>query len=539
VEGVLRGDEIVAALEHVRGPLYVVRRGLESVVVTCAAFENARDAGDAQDQTQIFSVGALGPQALGDRAFCRAHGVRYAYVAGAMANGIASEELVEAIGRAGMVGFFGAAGLSLERVERAIARIQQALGPAGHTYGFNLIHSPDDPQLESAIAELYLRRGVRLVSASAYLRLTLPLVRYRVSGIHRDEAGRVVAPNRVVAKVSRVEVARQFLSPPPTEMLDELVRDGAITREQAELAQRIPLAEDLTAEADSGGHTDNRPALTLLPTMLALRDELQRAHQYASVPRIGAAGGIATPAAACAAFSMGAAYILTGTINQACVEAGTSDAVKQMLAEARQADVTMAPAADMFEMGVKVQVLKRGTMFAIRARKLYDLYRSCAGMDEIPPAQRTMIERDLLRCTLGEAWEQTQAFFAARDPGQIERAQRDPKHKLALVFRSYLGQSSNWANAGKPDRRVDYQIWCGPAMGAFNEWVRGSCLEPAGGREVAVVAMNLLVGAAALTRANWLGALGVALPPGARRFEPRGADALSEILSGAVEECAA
>ena len=32
------------------------------------------------------------------------------------------------------------------------------------------------------------------------------------------------------------------------------------------------MAEDLTAEADSGGHTDNRPAITLLPTMLALRD---------------------------------------------------------------------------------------------------------------------------------------------------------------------------------------------------------------------------------------------------------------------------
>jgi NAD(P)H-dependent flavin oxidoreductase YrpB (nitropropane dioxygenase family) len=41
------------------------------------------------------------------------------------------------------------------------------------------------------------------------------------------------------------------------------------------------------------------------------------------------------------------------------VEAGTSDTVRQMLAEAEQADVAMAPSADMFELGVKVQVLKR------------------------------------------------------------------------------------------------------------------------------------------------------------------------------------
>ena len=64
---------------------------------------------------------------------------------------------------------------------------------------------------------------------------------------------------------------------------------------------------------------------------------------------------------------MGAAWILTGSINQACRESGTSDVVRTMLAETEQADVIMAPAADMFEMGVDVQVLKRGTMFSMRA----------------------------------------------------------------------------------------------------------------------------------------------------------------------------
>ena len=56
-----------------------------------------------------------------------------------------------------------------------------------------------------------------------------------------------------------------------------------------------------------------------------------------------------------------------------------------MLAAAEQADVAMAPAADMFEMGVKVQVLKRGTMSAMRAAKLYEIYRTCTGLDDIPP----------------------------------------------------------------------------------------------------------------------------------------------------------
>src|SRR6202040_196837 len=123
------------------------------------------------------------------------------------------------------------------------------------------------------------------------------------------------------------------------------------------------------------------------------RDRLQAQYRYDVPLRVGAAGGIATPASVAAAFAMGAAYVLTGSINQACVESGSSDTVREMLAQAEQADVTMAPAADMFEMGVKVQVLKRGTMFAMRAAKLYELYRGYASLDEIPATERAQLEK--------------------------------------------------------------------------------------------------------------------------------------------------
>ncbi|MBL8795898.1 MAG: PfaD family polyunsaturated fatty acid/polyketide biosynthesis protein, partial [Planctomycetia bacterium] len=324
-------------------------------------------------------IPAVRVEDLGDAAFRAEHRLRYAYVAGAMANGIASVEIVEAMSRAGMLGFFGAAGLSLPNVENAIDRLSRDLGTA--PFGVNLIHTPNEPNHEAGIVSLFLRRNVRLVEASAYLDLTPPVVRYRVAGLHRDASGRTVAPNRIVAKVSRVEVASKFLAPPPAGILRQLVAQGEITADQADLAARIPMAQDLTAEADSAGHTDNRPALALLPTMLALRDRLQAQHGFAVPPRVGAAGGISTPASAAAAFAMGAAYIVTGSVNQACVESGSCDAVRQMLAEAEQADVIMAPAADMFEMGVKVQVLKRGTMFAMRAAKLYEIYRSRESLD--------------------------------------------------------------------------------------------------------------------------------------------------------------
>lgn len=456
---------------------------------------------------------------LGDPSFCADHGIRFPYLAGAMANGIGSADIVEAMGRAGMLAFFGAAGLALPVVEAAIERISRTLGDI--PYGFNLIHSPNEPDLEAAVVDLYLRRGVRLVEASAYLDLTLPVVRYRLKGIHRDASGRVVTPNRVIAKVSRVEVATKFLSPPPAALLRELVASGELSAEQAELAREVPMADDLTAEADSAGHTDNRPAITLLPTMLALRDRLQEQFGYARQPRVGAAGGISTPASAAAAFTMGAAFLVTGSINQACVESGSSDTVRAMLAEAEQADCIMAPAADMFEMGVKVQVLKRGTMFAMRAAKLYEIYRGRDSLDDIPAAERATLEKTVFRASLDDIWRQTHEFFQRRDPKQNERAERDPKHKMALVFRWYLGQSSRWANAGEPSRKIDYQVWCGPAMGAFNEWTRGSFLERSENRRVVTVALNLLHGAAVLMRAHSLRCQGVRLPPGCPRVTPR------------------
>jgi PfaD family protein len=471
------------------------------------------------DGEAVASVPACSLHDLGDPSFRADHGLRFSLMSGAMANGIGSVEIVEAMGRSGFLGIFGAAGLSLAAVEQAIDRIQNF--PGGPIpYGINLIHSPGEPELEVAVVELFLRRGVRLIEASAFLNLTLPVVRYRVAGLRREPSGRVVAANRIIAKVSRVEVASKFMAPPPEAMVRELVATGLVTAEQAQWAEGVPMADDITAEADSGGHTDNQPAIVMLPTMLNLRDTLWRRYGYARPLRVGAAGGISTPWAAAAALAMGAAYLVTGSVNQSCVEAATSDAVRRMLAQAQQSDVAMAPAADMFEMGVKVQVLKRGTLFAMRALKLYELYRSHDALDQIAPAERANLEKTIFRAPLETIWEQTKDYFRARDPARIDRANRDPKQKMALVFRWYLGMSSHWANSGDPSRTVDYQIWCGPAMAAFNDWVRGSFLEAHENRRVAEVALNILHGAAVLTRARIASIQGVSLPPGLPRLAP-------------------
>ena len=107
-----------------------------------------------------------------------------------------------------------------------------------------------------------------------------------------------------------------------------------------------------------------------------------------------------------------------------------------------------------------------------------------------------------------------------RDPSQVGRAEENPKHKMALVFRSYLGRASLWAKNGVPDRVIDYQIWCGPAMGAFNEWAKGSFLELPQNRKTVTVAMNLLFGAAVILRLNHLKSQGIHPPFVQRSVSP-------------------
>ena len=501
------GGSLQEALRRVRHPLYLVPKNGALVPQLGGVGRLGAECGDGLPVAG-YAPPCL-PENLGDSSFCRELGIRYPYLGGSMAKGISSAAMAEELGKAGMLGFFGAAGLPLDQVEAAADRLSATLGDI--PYGFNLIHSPHEPELERELAELFIRKGVRIVEASAFLSLTLPLLRYRRHGIRRAADGSIVTPNRIIAKISREELAAKFFAPAPEKLLRELVANGSLSAEQAELAALVPLAQEVTAEADSGGHTDNRPAMALFPTINSLAARLERQYGYRQKLRVGLAGGISTPASAAAAFAMGAAYVMTGSVNQSCCESDTSEAVRTLLAGTRQSDVTMAPAADMFEMGVTVQVIKRGTMFPMRAAKLYELYRAHKSLEEIPAAERDKLEKSMFQAPLEDIWRDTRAYFLERDPAQVERSERDPKHRMALVFRWYLGQGAHWAKAGAESRRMDYQVWCGPSMGAFNEWVAGSFLEAPQRRQVVTVALNILHGAAQFNRANFLRSQGIDL----------------------------
>jgi PfaD family protein len=461
-------------------------------------------------------LNSISPDLFGDADFTNSHGIKSPYMAGAMANAISGIDLVTAMGKAGYLASYGSGGVSPARLLEAIQEIKKQL-PEG-PFAFNLIHSPQESELEQKTVDLFLEHNVQTIEASAFLRLTPTVVQYRTAGLELDPAGQIRPTNKVIAKLSRHEVALQFLDPAPEKILSQLVDQNKITPEQANMAAEVPIADDITVEADSGGHTDNRPLVGLLPSIIALRNQNQQKNNYGAPVRIGAGGGIGTPESVLGAFALGAAYVVTGSINQSCLEAGTSPEVKQALAQAAAPDVMMAPSADMFEMGVKVQVLKRGSMFPMRAQKLYDIYLNNQSIGDIPPADRKEIEEKIFQNDLEVIWDECVKFFNERDPDQITKADGNPKKKMALIFRWYLGLATHWGIQGVAERKLDYQIWCGPSMGAFNDWVRGTDLEKPENRSVVRVADELMLGAAYRSRINDLSLQGIKIPTSWERY---------------------
>ena len=425
---------------------------------------------------------------LGSEEYRRDYNLKYAYAIGGMYRGISSKEMIVRLGKARMISYFGCGGLRLDQIESAIVYIQKNLNK-GESFGMNLLNNIIDPKIEEKTVELFLKHGMRNIEAAAYMQITPSLVRYRLNGLEKEN-GTVTIKNRIMAKISRPDVAELFLNPAPEGIVKKLLKEKKITAVQAELSRQVPMADDLCVEADSGGHTDKGVTSTLLPVILKLRDDMMLKYEYLKKVRVGSAGGIGTPEAAAAAFILGADFILTGSINQCTVEAGTSDRVKDLLEQMNVQDTEYSPSGNMFEIGAMVQVLKKGLFFPSRANKLYSLYRQYDALDDICEKDKKLIQERYFKKSFDEVYKDVKLHYPKR---VIERAEQNLKQKMALVFRWYFNHCTSLAISGSKEEKVDYQIYCGPALGSFNQWVRGSNLESWRLRHVDKIGEKLMV----------------------------------------------
>jgi trans-AT polyketide synthase, acyltransferase and oxidoreductase domains len=415
----------------------------------------------AAPAAQAPSRSTITADSLGAASFRERYGLRRAYAVGSMYGGVSGPEMLRASAKAGLLGFLGTGGLNLSEVEQQLRHLD-----LGGQFGVNFLHRHGAPAQEAALVDLLLRHGVNLVEASGFPLMTEDLVRLRLKG------------GRILAKVSRTDVAAAFLAPPPERMVARLLAAGAVTPAEAAAAASRPMADDLCVEADGGWLSGAADPLTLLPAVLRLRDKVSpvgpRVH-------VGCAGGIGTPEATAAAFLLGAEFVLTGSVNQCSVEAATSDQVKDLLQQAHEYDVDTAPWGDLFELGVTARYLKRGLFFPARAARLYDLWRRHVSYAEIDDGTKTQI----VDRYLGGEYSPPAPHAA------------DAKTELAAFFRGYFDRGLRLAVTGGQQAKVDYMVHCGPAMGAFNQAVAGTDLWPWRARTVEAISDVLMEGAAA------------------------------------------
>ncbi len=426
---------------------------------------------------------------LGAATFRSRYSLKYSYVAGAMAYGISSGRFVARMAQAGVLSFLGTGGLSSEKITHELQQLR-SLAAQGLSFGVNVIAGAR----ETDTIDLLLKNDIRLIEASAFVDITLPIAKYRASGLSRRANGQVVIANRVIAKVSRPSVARHFMRPLPDQLLQKLLSLGEISNEQFAIAQSIPVADDICFEANSAGHTNAGASwIDLLPIFLRLRDEVMLACDYREPMHIGVAGGVGDPSSIAIAFLMGADFVLTGSINQCCVEANTSDLVKEMLSQADAFDTDYAPSADMFEIGAQVQVLKRGLLYPSRARKLLELYNCYDGWTTIPSDVRRQIEMSFFRQPFDSVVEQV---LTRLREDEVKMMRTNERFRMAAVFKWYCARAAQLAQEGDASWKVDFQIWSGPAMGMFNRWAKDGPFEDWRARHADVLAEHLLIAAA-------------------------------------------
>lgn len=428
---------------------------------------------------------------IGSDAFKADYHTEYAYIGGGLYRGVSSVDYVVRMANAGLLSFFGAGGLSLNDVDVALQEITKQLAQ-DQLFGVTVLSDLGDQQHELAVVELLLSHHVKVLETVAFLDVTPALVLFFLRGLTRTPTGEIQSRHKIIARVFRAEIAETFLKPAPERMVNQLLEQQKITPEQAQLAKSLPIAHDICVDANVGGISDRNSLLTLFPQVVAVRDKMRMEYGYKHIARVGAVGSFGAPDSVVAALMLGAEFIETNSINQCSVEASTSPSVKEMLAKVQTHDVDYAPFSELFELGGKVQVVRKGSFFSSRSQRLFELWQRFNSLNELDAELIYQLENNYFRKSLDDVWREVYTHYQAHNPQEIIKANRNKKHRMALIFRWYLTQSFDFAKSGNEARRVDFQVHCSPAMGAFNEWVKGTELESWQNRHVDVIGKKLM-----------------------------------------------
>jgi trans-AT polyketide synthase/acyltransferase/oxidoreductase domain-containing protein len=426
---------------------------------------SSRSAAPAQAEGAALAAAAPGESSdgLGSARFRRRFGLRRAYVAGSLHHGISSPELVARLARAGALGCLGVQGLAVAQAEGLIARAM-ALAGRDRSFCVGVPAGTNQPALEDAIASICIRHSVPALEVRAEAP-SPALARFRLQDLAARSA--TTGPRLVLVKVNSLDAAERFMRPAPAWLTARLVEQRAISPEDAALASHWPMADAVCIEPSARGG-EAAPCLSLLPVALARRAALARELRSAADVSIGLGGGLGDPAAVAAAFALGAEFVLLGSVHLRSAEAALPSSLKARLRSLDLTDIALAPDPDAYESGGRIEIVRAGGAFPAWAMRLREVWESHAHWNEVEPGLRRKLEREAFGCSFDEALSHARAYFAAQAPDEIERSERDGRHRMALVFRwaQYRALQSTLST----DQPANPHLRCSAALGSFNHW---------------------------------------------------------------------
>lgn len=420
--------------------------------------------------------------------FCNKYGLKYPFVGGSMDHGISGKQLVSEMAKAGCLAFLSSTGLTFDQIHEEILETREML-TSKQFFGVNISYNPGNWIREDRMANLLIELDVPVVEASSYLTLTKELVKYKVSGLFKDENGEISSSHRVIAKVTRPDIAELFLLPIPNDLLKKLRDAGEITEEQFHMGAEISVADDICVVGDQAGPTDNSNLLSCFPVIKQWKEENQKTNPWLSRCNLGVAGGIGTKDAVKAVFTLGADFILAGSVLLCTPESEISDSCKEVLKGLQVHDTQLLSSPDLFGLVTRQRVVRKGLFFPARANHLYELYRSNRGVGDLSVNEKRKLETKYFNYKIEDILRD---FNNQTNCDDRESSGQNEKSEMAILFKWYMEKAILSAKGGNQEERMNYCIKCSSALGALNQQLKGTALEDWKKRNVAKIVEFLM-----------------------------------------------
>lgn len=433
---------------------------------------------------------ALSAGQLGSKAFKEEYNVKLAYVAGSLYHGISSATMVAKLANARILGILGSRGLSTKELAEQIQEVKKNISPQ-QPFGTNISYRHGNEQ-EMELVELLLKEEVTVLETSGFTEITEALAYYKLSGIKKN-GNQISCGNRVIAKITSEEEAALFLEPVPAAIAKKLYKSKKISKLQCDNANKFPLANDLCILANSAGNTQIGNPVSLFPAIKNLQNAKASASTFNTQTRLGIAGSIGTPETAASAFTCGADFILTGSINLCTAEAELDSKIKDKLNNLTFNDTDFITSELLSDSSSKEQIVKTGSFFFSHWDRLNSIYASHNSVDELDADTISFIEKKCFHKSLSAVFEDIEQKLSKT---QSEMLNNDPKLKLKQLFIHYKALAHKAGTGNINTSIADYCLPCSPSLAAMNQWLSKSPMANWEQRNIELIAEKIMDGAA-------------------------------------------